>query len=218
MENIHIYDNFLNYDELSYVLEYINANNYWKFGHSSGTSEPIDTKFFSITDMSEYFFEFLKHKIENIVFARTPELQSSVDVQGITVDGLPSNVIDKLEKTPTKQQGEEHVDCRKQLKLIRNYMHIQTFGQDGAYHIDCSADNDKAYTFCIYFTELNDQDVENSKGEFFIKIPNTSYVVSIDTYSNRGIFFPSIYEHKGMTYNRFVSTKRLCITWKLEFQ
>lgn len=191
MENIHIYDNFLKNDELSYVLEYINANNYWGFGHSSGSSEYIDTKFFSKTNMSEYFFEFIKHKIEKTV---CDTVSSSYTSNNKSIVG------------------------RNQLKLVRNYMHIQTFGQDGAYHIDSSEDSDTAYTFCIYFTELNDQEVENSKGEFFIKIPNTLCVVSIDTYSNRGIFFPSIYRHKGMAYNRFVSTKRLCITWKLEFQ
>ena len=170
MENIYIFDNFLEKDELEYVLEYVNSTTCWKFGHSSGISENIQTIFFSVMDLSDYFSEYLRKKIENIV--------------------------------------------SKKLILNRNYMHIQTFGQDGCYHTDSNEQN--TYTFCIYLTQINDKCIEESNGEFFIKIPNNNYILSIDTYCNRGVFFPSTYLHKGMAYNRHHFEKRLCITWKLK--
>jgi hypothetical protein len=121
-------------------------------------------------DLSDYFSEYVKTKIENIT--------------------------------------------SKKFILNRNYMHIQTFGQDGCYHTDDI--NVNAYTFCIYITEINDEDIETAKGEFLLKLPNKKQIISIDTYCNRGVLFPSNYLHKGMAYNNLYSQKRLCITWKLK--
>jgi hypothetical protein len=148
----------------------VNTKENWKFGHRSGVSENIQTPFFSIMDLSDYFSEYIKKKIENTI--------------------------------------------SKKFKLNRNYMHIQTFGQDGCYHTDDNKSD--TYTFCVYLTEISNIDIEISKGEFFIKIPNEKHIISFDTCCNRGVFFPSTYLHKGMGYDRFHSQKRVCITWKLE--
>lgn len=102
---------------------------------------------------------------------------------------------------------------QKKFQLDRNYMHIQMFGQYGSYHTD--NDNPNTYTFCIYITEISDSDMENADGDFLLKIPNTNFIVCINTLMNRGVFFPSTYYHKGMAYNKFFPQKRLCITWKL---
>ena len=108
-KNIFIFDNFLKKEEYNFLLEFINSNDCWKFGHSSGISENIQTPFFSIMQLPPYFLEYIKTKIENVV--------------------------------------------SKKLIVNRNYMHVQTFGQDGCYHID-DVEND-AFTFCIYITEIN---------------------------------------------------------------
>ena len=100
------------------------------------------------------------------------------------------------------------------VQINRNYGHIQTFGQDGAYHEDDTREN--AYTFCIYLTELDDKTMETAGGEFFIKIPNQEAILGIATRMNRGVFFPSMYLHKGMAYSRPHEEIRTCITWKLE--
>jgi hypothetical protein len=105
------------------------------------------------------------------------------------------------------------ISCKKKFNLFRSYMHIQTFGQDGGYHVDSFEPN--TYTFCIYITNINESDIDNASGEFFIKIPNKNYIISVEPLCNRGIFFPSNYLHKGMAFNRFYKDKRLCITWKL---
>jgi hypothetical protein len=101
----------------------------------------------------------------------------------------------------------------KKFQLDRNYMHIQYYGQCGSYHIDTPLPN--TYTFCIYLTDISDSDMEDADGDFLLKIPNTKDIVCINTIMNRGVFFPSIYFHKGMAYNRFFPQKRLCITWKM---
>ena len=101
----------------------------------------------------------------------------------------------------------------KNFKLDRNYMHIQCYGQDGAYHTDTKIP-ENTYTFCIYICDIPKESIEYAGGDFIIKLPNEA-IISIHTMSNRGIFFPSIYIHKGMAYNRYFPNKRLCITWKL---
>ena len=101
----------------------------------------------------------------------------------------------------------------KNLKLDRNYMHIQLFGQDGSYHIDNELDN--TFTFCIYFTSISNEDIEEADGDLLLKIPNINRIMCINTINNRGIFFPSTYFHKGMAYNKNFPDRRLCIAWKL---
>jgi hypothetical protein len=107
----------------------------------------------------------------------------------------------------------ETVHSRK-FKLNRHYMHIQTFGQDGAYHTDDYGDN--KYTFCLYISEISTEDLSIADGDFVLKIPGEKIVCSIETHMNRGVLFPSEYIHKGMAYRSMFPQKRLCITWKLE--
>jgi len=92
-------------------------------------------------------------------------------------------------------------------------MHIQMYGQDGSFHLDSFDEN--TFTFCIYITNISNSEIEESNGDFLLKIPNTNYIIGINTLMNRGIFFPSTYLHKGMAYNHLHPQKRLCITWKL---
>jgi len=99
---------------------------------------------------------------------------------------------------------------KQKYKINRHYMHIQTFGQDGSFHIDDTGDN--KFTFCLYFS--NEIDLDKNGGDFLIKYDKIIY--SIDTKFNRGILFPSQYLHKGLAYNSCSFMPRLCITWKLE--
>ena len=111
---------------------------------------------------------------------------------------------------------------KKKVVLLRNYMHIQTYGQDGGYHIDCKSNldseknNNKFLTFCLYITNLTSELLDKAGGDFYIKIPNNKYIISIKTIMNRGIVFPSLYFHKGNAYSSNFSDKRLCLTWKME--
>ena len=100
----------------------------------------------------------------------------------------------------------------KKYKVNRHYMHIQTFGQDGSFHIDDEGDN--KFTFCLYITQ--EKDLHINGGDFLIKIPNQLHTYAIETNFNRGILFPSQYLHKGLAYNSYSKHTRLCITWKLE--
>jgi hypothetical protein len=100
----------------------------------------------------------------------------------------------------------------KPLNITRNYLQIQEFGENGGYHID--SDEPNSYTFTLYITDLPNEDIENANGEFLLKIPHKSHIVSIDTYCNRAIFFPANYLHKGMAYNVKYTNKRICIAWK----
>jgi hypothetical protein len=97
-------------------------------------------------------------------------------------------------------------------KVNSHYMHIQTFGQDGSFHIDDEGEN--TFTFCLYITE--EKELDQNGGDFLIKIPTQKYIFSIETNFNRGIMFPSYYLHKGLAYNKSSDKQRLCITWKLE--
>uniref|UniRef100_A0A6C0I1D6 Prolyl 4-hydroxylase alpha subunit Fe(2+) 2OG dioxygenase domain-containing protein n=1 Tax=viral metagenome TaxID=1070528 RepID=A0A6C0I1D6_9ZZZZ len=168
MENIKIYDHFLNKNELIKLLEVINHKE-WNYGHSSGNNERFNNKFFAAYELGEFYTDYIKSKIENTVF--------------------------------------------KKFNIDRNYMHIQLYGQNGSYHIDNEKKN--TFTFCIYLSSIDDDTMENSDGDFLLKIPNEKGIICINTLNNRGVFFPSTYLHKGMAYNHWFKEKRLCITWKL---
>jgi hypothetical protein len=109
-----------------------------------------------------------------------------------------------------KEKIENHFE--KKFKVNRHYMHIQTFGQDGSFHIDDEGNN--KFTFCLYITE--ETELDKMGGDFLIKIPPNKFTYSIETKFNRGIIFPSYYLHKGLAYSKLSHKPRLCITWKLE--
>jgi hypothetical protein len=189
MENIFIYDNFLNESEMSTLMNLIRPlfhknkdvniieseleiEKQWGYGHSSGFREIIQNKFFSVHNTEEFFIYTMKMKIEEILGQR--------------------------------------------FTINRHYMHIQTFGLDGSYHTDDNGSN--KFTFCLYISDISHEDMEHANGEFLIKLPNKKEIISIDTCMNRGVYFPSEYLHKGMAYNHLHSNLRLCITWKLQIE
>ena len=99
-------------------------------------------------------------------------------------------------------------------QLNRVYMNGQTYGQNGSYHIDDPTEN--AFTFCLYFHNVEKTEIEDSGGHLFIKIPNEKFIFTIEPYYNRAVLFPSNYIHKGCAFDRNIKTIRICITWKLQ--
>lgn len=169
MDNIYIFDDFLEDDELSRINKFI-LETRWSYGHRNGEREPIDTRYFSDYNINSFISDYVRIKIEKVI--------------------------------------------NKPLKIIRNYLQIQSFGENGGYHTDCDMPN--TYTFTLYITEIDNETIEHSNGDFLLKLPNVKHIVSIDTYNNRGIVFPSNYLHKGMAYNINTTKKRIVIAWKFE--
>ena len=103
----------------------------------------------------------------------------------------------------------------KNFKIYRSYVQVQTYFKNGNYHID-DPKSDR-YTCCIYLTDVSDDDLEIVGGNFYIKIPNEKYIMSIETSNNKAILFPSNYFHNGMAYNRYTNhIKRTCVVLQLE--
>jgi hypothetical protein len=169
MNDIYIFDNFLNENDLCYLKTFI-KNSTWKYGHGNGIRETLDTKYFSTYYIDNFISDYVRNKIEKTI--------------------------------------------SKKLKITRNYLQIQEFGENGGYHTDTLIPN--TYTFTIYITDLDDKYIEEANGDFLLKIPNKKHIISVDTYCNRGVLFPSNYLHKGMAYNRRHFQKRTCIAWKFE--
>lgn len=168
MENIYIYDDFLNEKELHIILDII-KNQTWMYGHASGSNiEIFESRFFAGDVFDDFCHKYIKKKLENMV--------------------------------------------NKKFILDRNYMHLQVFGMNGSYHIDTHEPN--TYSFCIYITSIENNNIENADGDFFIKIPHLQMIICINTIMNRGVFFPSTYLHKGLAYNKFYKEPRICIAWK----
>lgn len=176
MESIKIYDNFLNEEELSCVIEFIKKYSF-SYGHSSGrlytngSFENVYSKFFAKYDLHDIFSNDIKEKIEEKVGKK------------FTIDRL--------------------------------YIHIQMFGQDGAYHVDTiEIENKYKYSCCLYINDINIDLIENSGGEFIIKIPNEKHNLAISPINNRLVYFPSYYIHKGLAFNKHHKNMRICIAYK----
>ena len=102
----------------------------------------------------------------------------------------------------------------KKFELIRVYANGHTFAQDGHFHID--SDKDDYYTFCLYFTHIEDKYIETAGGYIYFKLPHVNYKICYEPIYNRGIFFPSNYIHKGTSFTRYVMDMRLGVAWKLK--
>ena len=101
----------------------------------------------------------------------------------------------------------------KNLKLDRIYAVGQTYGQNSVFHID--NDDDNTLTFCFYINSIKIDNNDND-GLFYVKIPIKKFIVAIEPYMNRGVIFPSNYNHKGSGYNRLNNNFRICIAWKFK--
>ena len=105
----------------------------------------------------------------------------------------------------------------KKFKINRCYANGQTYGQDGSYHKDIeNNEENKNFTFCLYFSKIQDEFIEAAGGHLFFKIPELKYKICYEPIYNRGIFFPSDYLHKAHSYNRYVMDLRICVSWKLQ--
>jgi hypothetical protein len=102
----------------------------------------------------------------------------------------------------------------KKFELYRVYANGHTFGQDGIFHTDSK--NDWDYTFCLYFSKIEDTYIESAGGHLYFKVPNEKYKIAYEPLFNRGIFFPSNYIHKGTSYSRYVMDMRISVAWKLK--
>jgi hypothetical protein len=99
-------------------------------------------------------------------------------------------------------------------QVNRVYANGQTYGQNGSYHIDDTSEN--TFTFCLYTHNIKNTGIETAGGHLYIKVPNEKIISAIEPYCNRGVLFPSNYYHKGCAFNRYITSMRICIAWKLQ--
>lgn len=102
----------------------------------------------------------------------------------------------------------------KKFQVNRLYANAHTYGQDGSYHTD--NDKENCYTFCLYFSNIKEEYVETAGGHLFFKFPDLTYKICYEPKYNRGILFPSNYEHKATSFSRYIMDLRICVAWKLE--
>jgi Rps23 Pro-64 3,4-dihydroxylase Tpa1-like proline 4-hydroxylase len=107
---------------------------------------------------------------------------------------------------------EKHFSKKFKVNLL--YANAHTYGQDGSYHTDSEKPN--TYTFCLYLTNIKEENIETAGGHLFFKFPELNYKIGYEPKFNRGIFFPSNYIHKATSFSRYIMDLRICAAWKLE--
>lgn len=170
MDNIIVYDDFLDNITMNKVIAQTVSSRKWEFGHKSANNV-YDSPFW-ILDLND-----------NILF---------------------SKVIKSKIEAATKMK----------FKLDRVYANGQLFGQNGSFHKD--NENTNSYTFCLYVLPELPNPIEIVLGELQFKLdsfPSYSFL-GIETKHNRGVFFPSDYIHRGMSFSRYINYLRCCVAWK----
>jgi hypothetical protein len=104
----------------------------------------------------------------------------------------------------------------KRFEIIRLYANGQTYGQDGIFHVDCENKSNKYFTFCLYLSNIKPEYIEIAGGHIYFKFPDLKYNICYEPVFNRGIFFPSGYEHKACAFSRYIMNMRVCVSWKLK--
>lgn len=102
----------------------------------------------------------------------------------------------------------------KRFRIHKIVVNAQTYGENGIYHIDNIEDG--RYTFVLYFSNINKEELEHSEGCLEIKTPNEIFIASYEPEFNRGILFPSNYLHRGLSLSKHISDIRISIAWKLK--
>jgi len=94
----------------------------------------------------------------------------------------------------------------KRIVLERVYIVGQTCHQYNVFHTDSNFEN--RITFCYYINIGNAE-----LGDLHIKIPNEKQILCVEPVTNRGVFFPSNYIHRGSSHE--TDDLRICFAWKL---
>lgn len=102
----------------------------------------------------------------------------------------------------------------KRFNLINVYAHAQSYGQDDLYHTYDNGTNN--FTFCLYLTNIIEDNIETAAGHIFFKFPNLKYKICYEPKYNRSIFFPSNYVYKETSFSRYIMDLKIYVTWKLE--
>ena len=126
----------------------------------------------------------------------------------------------------TQMKSKIEAAANRKFAVQRVYANGQTFGQDGTFHQDETAD--ESYTFCIYINkQISVETADDIGGEFVFKLPCTKPPtnegvidglfsrIAVAPLYNRGILFPANYFHKGLAFNRYCKGLRISIAWKL---
>lgn len=106
----------------------------------------------------------------------------------------------------------------KNFEILYVYANGQTYGQNGNFHID--EEEEGCYTFCLYISNyvLNKETQNVMYGDLQFKIPNLDerLTLCVSNTTNRGVFFPSNYVHRGTSFGRYIPGLRISIAWKLK--
>jgi hypothetical protein len=85
MDKIHIFDNFLDDNELFNINLLINKN--YGYGHTSGNKEKFENKFFSIFNNEAFFLETLFEKIQKKINKKLKLNRHYMHIQTFGLDG-----------------------------------------------------------------------------------------------------------------------------------
>lgn len=105
------------------------------------------------------------------------------------------------------------VNLDKKFKIIRFYANGQTYGQDGAFHIDDERDN--TYTILLYISDITPENVDKIGGYTQFK-DDRNELQCINPYIKRCVFFKSNLLHRGLAPSRASGILRISIAIKLE--
>ena len=93
------------------------------------------------------------------------------------------------------------------IEIERLYAVGQSYCQTSKFHQDSNKSN--FYTLCLYISPQ----YELCDGNFYIKLPDSKVILSVEPKVNRCILFPSHYIHKGDGYISNTNL-RICVAWK----
>ena len=101
---------------------------------------------------------------------------------------------------------------KKKFIINRVYANGQTYGLDGAYHID--DDDIDTYTFLLYISNITKENVKSFDGYTLFK--KDDRIVCVEPIFNRCVLFKSNILHKGMAPSRNTNMLRISIAFKLK--
>lgn len=100
---------------------------------------------------------------------------------------------------------------KRKFKLEQVYANGQTYGLDGDFHKD--AEDENAYTFIYYVSDVNSSNVDKVGGYTQFKIGDE--VTCVEPLVNRGVLFKSNTVHRGLAPSRLSGMLRATVAFKL---
>ena len=175
MDDITIFENFINDDELEEVRQFIGDETLNLDGKYYGENQPIKNR--------QWYFHLVDNAYKKVLIDLRPTRTWAFDME---------NIIPSAKNFILKIKNRINLYTNTNFKLERVYLNRQVHGQDVTLHVD--DDKINVYTFLIYIGDITPENYDKVGGNLELE---TKEITRIEPFTKRAVLFKGYIPHRA---------------------